>query len=100
MQKKTLILFGDSIDEGESYTLFRTLPELLDNPLVLPPKGHSILRKRLKPKTQSPLSSKEDQGLLPLEWGLDCDHYQLSSNDTPVGNVSRRTSTQRREQVP
>lgn len=55
---------------------------------------------RLKPITKSPLSYKEDKGLLPLEWGLDSDHYQLSSNDTPVGNVSRGTSTQRREQVP
>lgn len=70
------------------------------NPLVLPPKGHSILRKWLKPKTKSPFSYKEDKGLLPLEWGLDSDHYQLSSNDSPVGNVSRGTSTQRREQVP
>jgi len=41
--------------------------ELLDNPLVLPPKGHSILRKRLNRKTKSPLSYKEDKGLLPLE---------------------------------
>ncbi len=63
---------------------------------VVSEKGHSILRKWLKPKTKSPLSYKEDKGLLPLEWGLDCDHYQLSSNDSPVGNVSRGTSTQHR----
>lgn len=77
-----------------------TAPATTPNPLVLPPKGHSILRKRLKPKSKNPLSYKEDKGLLPLEWGLDCNHYQLSSNDSPVGNVSRGTSTQRREQVP
>lgn len=61
-------------------TELRKSRELLDNPLVLPPKGHSILRKRLNRKTKSPLSYKEDKGLLPLEWGVDCDHYQLSSN--------------------
>ena len=76
-------------------------PATTPNPLVLPipPKGHSILRKRLKPKSKNPLSYKEEKGLLPLECGVDCNHYQLSSNDTPVGNVSRGTSTQRREQV-
>ena len=51
-------------------------------------------------QNQKPLVLQRRQGAFAVRMGVDCDHYQLSSNDTPVGNVSRGTSTQRREQVP